>query len=278
RGFPSLSSCPWVELYLAFWTYCVYLPICVFPAVQIPLLQLEPTARDTSESTGRVLRPNAHLELRKVTREEFAAQLKDITDASFFLPAVNECNRAPPAQPEYSFLVSVNEHLPSPVTPSSKDSKDESFDDFTSIDNPQANFPGTYQSTPKSEQKKRVEELSIETINKPSDLKHIASSATTLTTPIKQEEIYPKLPEAAPIIPQPPSIPSHNPAQAYAHQPTNHTCKPSNPRKLPLTPNLFQQSPHRNPLPCLRPHIACQYAARIACPNSTEKPRSYATS
>jgi hypothetical protein len=132
------------------------------------------TPRDARIST-------AHTELCRATRKEFAVQLKDITDTSLFIPAIkNIC--AISALPEYSFLISKNERLPSPITPSTKESKDESFDDFASLDNPRANLPGAYHSMPKSEQKKRVKELSIDTQNKASEPAHITSSSTTPTT------------------------------------------------------------------------------------------------
>ncbi|KIK33774.1 hypothetical protein CY34DRAFT_18163 [Suillus luteus UH-Slu-Lm8-n1] len=240
--------------------------VAVLGSIQIPLLQLEPTARDTSESTGRVLRPNAHTELQKVTREEFAAQLKDITDTSLFVPAANKRIRALSAPPEYLFLAGVNERLPSPITPSTKESKDESFDDFASIDNPRANLPGAYHSTPKADQKKRVKDLTIDTLNKPSEPACIASSSTTQTahvarhdTAVKQEGIYPKLPEVAPSDPLPPFIPPHIPAQAHTHQQTTRARKPSasaqattNPKPLPtipaLQPRIMSAIPYRMPI------------------------------
>ncbi|KIK34413.1 hypothetical protein CY34DRAFT_17737 [Suillus luteus UH-Slu-Lm8-n1] len=119
--------------------------------------------------------------------------------------------------------------------PSSKDSKDE--------------------STPKSEQKTRVKELTIETINKPSEPTHIVRPAT----PIKREEIYPKLPEAALSNPPPPFISPHIPAQVPTHQPTTRTHKAStsaqattNPKPLPTLPAsqalIMSTIPYRMPI------------------------------
>ncbi|KAG1765354.1 hypothetical protein EDD22DRAFT_1015293 [Suillus occidentalis] len=106
---------------------------------------------------------------------------------------------------------------------------------------------------PKSEQKKRVKELTIDMQNKPSKPTCIASSSTTPTThiarpasPIKQEHLYPKLTKEVLSKPVPSSVPSqtlaHVPAQQQAactHEVSATAQTTTNPKPLPMLPTLL---------------------------------------
>ncbi|KAG2744360.1 hypothetical protein P692DRAFT_20878407 [Suillus brevipes Sb2] len=107
-----------------------------------------------------VLRPTAD----RLTRQEFIAQFKhaveELPSGSLLIPITTEKRRhtiSEPSPSKYLFLVGDDECEPSPITPLPISSvKDESLDDFASIDAPRSNLPGAYHSTPKQAQKSRA--------------------------------------------------------------------------------------------------------------------------
>jgi hypothetical protein len=149
----------------------------------------------------------------RLTRQEFITEFKhtieELPSGSLLIPITLEKRRRMISEPsplKYSFLVGDDKREPSPITPSPISSvKDDSLDDFASIDTPRSNLPGAYHSTPKQVQKSRAFPPA-DALTESSEPAHIASSSSTpkaslakLETHIKQE--FPEFQQAHNTIP-----------------------------------------------------------------------------
>ncbi|KAG1810855.1 uncharacterized protein BJ212DRAFT_1302185 [Suillus subaureus] len=164
-------------------------------SIQSPHFQLEPTARDTSEKTGRVLRPTSHRRTREEAIAAFDKAATTVKPGPLFIPVSHNCARnvSEPPHPNLT-LFNYTRRPVSPITPSPKDSaKEELSDDFDMINDPRSQLPGAFLNTPQqhiSSTLSLLSELTSLSENMPA-----ASTSTPANThpihevlPIKQEE------------------------------------------------------------------------------------------
>jgi hypothetical protein len=103
--------------------------------------------RDTSETTGRVLRPNNRRKARKDAIAAFDKAIESMLPGPLFLPAlrVRACNVSEPPRPHTSLIERTRLQPASPITPSPEDSnKEDSSDEFEAMDHPRSQLPGAF--------------------------------------------------------------------------------------------------------------------------------------
>ncbi|KAG2746277.1 hypothetical protein P692DRAFT_201867879, partial [Suillus brevipes Sb2] len=191
--------------------------------------------------------------------QEFIVQFKhaieELPSGSLLIPITPEKRRhtiSEPSPSKFSFLVGDDEREPSPITPSPISSvKDESLDDFASIDAPRSNLPGAYHSTPKQAQKSRAFP-STDALIESREPARVASSSSTpkaslakLEMHIKQE--FPEIQQAPNAIPG--GLALSNLPSTYAPVTTSLP----QPKPLPTipaqqTPNMSTSTPFRMPI------------------------------
>jgi hypothetical protein len=103
--------------------------------------------RDTSETTGRVLRLNDHRKAHKDTIAMFDKAIESMLPGPLFLPAlrVGTCNVSEPPHPHASLIEHTCLQPTLPITPSPEDSnKEDSSDKFEAMDHPRSQLPGAF--------------------------------------------------------------------------------------------------------------------------------------
>jgi hypothetical protein len=107
--------------------------------------------RDTSETTGQVLRPNDCRKACKDAIATFDKAIESTLPGPLFLPAsrVRARNVSEPLHPHASLIERTRLQPTSPITPLPEDStKEDSSDEFEAVDHPRSQLPGAFFHTP----------------------------------------------------------------------------------------------------------------------------------
>jgi hypothetical protein len=107
--------------------------------------------RDTSETTGWVLRPNDHRKARKDAIAAFDKAVQSMLPGPLFLPAsrVRVRNISEPPCPHALLIECTHLQPASPIMPLPEDStKEDLSDEFEAVDHPRSQLPGTFFHTP----------------------------------------------------------------------------------------------------------------------------------
>jgi hypothetical protein len=166
--------------------------------------------RDTSETTGRVLRPNDHRKARKDAITAFDEMIESTLPGPLFLPTlhVHAHNISEPPCPHTLLIEHTCLQPTSPITPSPEDSSKEDLSDkFEAVDHPRSQLPGVFFHMPNeppfiSSSLSLLTELSDQSSASPQvpiECAHITMPTKQDTPEIKQESFeMPHMPNSIP--------------------------------------------------------------------------------